>query len=130
MLVFGAVAAIGLLRLVAGGFGFDTVWAEDGKVFLRDVREHGLGSFWITHGGYLPSLPRLLALPALVLPLRFFDLYAVLASTAVVAVLAVFVHLAVKELTGSAEWALLPALGMGFVPAAGFEALGNLANTQ
>lgn len=130
MLVFVAVAAIVLLRLAVGGFDFDTVWAEDGRVFLRDVREHGLGSFWITHGGYLPTLQRLLSLPALVLPLRFFDLYAVLASTAVVAALAVFVHVAVKELTGSPEWALLPALGMAFVPAAGFEALGNIANTQ
>ena len=51
-------------------------------------------------------------------------------STVIVGLLATFVYAAVARVTGSRNWALLPALGMALVPAAGSEALANMANLQ
>lgn len=124
------VAALVLLRLVAGGFSFDQVWAEDGPIFLRDAVEHGAYSLGYLYGGYLHTVPRLLALVGSLLPLHLFDLYTVITGACAVGVLAAFVYTALSHAIGSRTWAAVAAFGMALVPAASVGSLGNLAYLQ
>ena len=38
-----------------------TLWAEDGPVFINQAREMGIHSFWTTYSGYFHLYPRLVA---------------------------------------------------------------------
>lgn len=54
-------AALGLLRQRGAG-ALDTIWAEDGTIFLGGAVDHGLlGSIFTSYAGYYHLLPRLLA---------------------------------------------------------------------
>lgn len=130
LFVFACTTVVLSLRLLLGGFGFDTVWAEDGRVFLRDIHNHGWTSLGWTYAGYAHGLPRLLALAGSALPLESYALFTAAAGIIAVGALAAFVFVASANLLGSERWALVPALGMGLVPAAASDAIGNLANLQ
>lgn len=38
-----------------------TLWAEDGTVFINQARELGVSSLWTTYAGYFHIYPRLVA---------------------------------------------------------------------
>lgn len=73
MLVAALLALAVVLQLLRLGWSapLDTVWAEDGPVFLQNAITHGLGSeAFATYAGYLVLVPRLIAAGAALLPLR------------------------------------------------------------
>ncbi len=62
-----------LLQLyrIGPGTALNSLWAEDGPIFLQGALEHGFWSdLWRTYGGYLVFVPRLIGLFASLLPLR------------------------------------------------------------
>ena len=74
-----AVAVIALLALavvlqlfrVGPGTALDSLWAEDGPIFLQGALQHGAWTdLWTTYGGYLVFAPRLVGLLAEPLPLH------------------------------------------------------------
>lgn len=46
------------------GFVNNSLWAEDGVVFINDAERYGLNSIWTQYAGYLHLYPRLIALIA------------------------------------------------------------------
>jgi hypothetical protein len=128
--VFLAVALLIVARLEVAGDALDRVWAEDGRIFLGDVADHGFASLWYVYSGYLHVVPRLLAFVGEALPLGDYAAYAVLVSAVVAGLLASYVYLVASRVIGSPIWALLPALGMALAPALSEENLGSLANLQ
>lgn len=64
---------ISLVAIVAAGILFaflklngthidQTLWAEDGTIFINQAREVGVSSLWLTYAGYFHLYPRLVAL--------------------------------------------------------------------
>lgn len=108
----------------------ETVWAEDGGVFLRDIIRSGhLQSIFLPYDGYLHVLPRLLASSAhVLLPLDFYAVAMSLSSCAVVAVISVGVFCMSKTVSDSvvvrSAIAVIPVL----LPIGPHEVLGNAAN--
>ncbi|MCE7001914.1 hypothetical protein LWC34_03545 [Kibdelosporangium philippinense] len=125
-----AAVVCAVARLLVSGDGFDRVWAEDGAVFLSDTRAYGLGSVVAEYSGYGHLVPRLLALIGSWLPLGYYALFTVLASSIVVGLLAWYVFTAAKRVTSSSVWAFIAAIALVLTPAYRAEALGNLANLQ
>jgi hypothetical protein len=39
----------------------DTLWAEDGVIFINEARTYGINSIWKTYAGYFHVLPRIVA---------------------------------------------------------------------
>lgn len=77
--------ALQLLR-VGPGVAFESLWAEDGPVFLQGAIEHGFwADLWTTYAGYLVVVPRLIGLAARLVPLEDAPLVVTLLSAAVVA---------------------------------------------
>lgn len=77
-----ALAAASLLRL-RGAPALDTVWAEDGALFLQRAHELGLQrTLGLTYAGYLHVVPRLIAAVAAAAPVA--QAAAVLAASAAV----------------------------------------------
>jgi hypothetical protein len=122
-------AAVALFRLPPGRL--DTIWAEDGVVFLRQAEESmGLGPLFRPYSGYLHLLPRLVAEVASWLPLHLAGLVFSISAALVV---------------GTASWSVwvfgrahLPspwlrgglAAAVALVPAGGLEAADNVANSH
>jgi len=124
-----AVATVLQLARQAAVSAWDTVWAEDGSVFLADALEHPLFStFFEPHGGYLHLVPRLVAGLAASLPLELAAPTFNVVSALVVSLLAAFVYLAsANKLQARASRLALSTL-VALLPAAGSELLGNAAN--
>jgi hypothetical protein len=125
-----AAVVCAVARLLLSGNAFDRVWAEDGAVFLSDARALGPGSVIAEYSGYGHLLPRLLALLGSWFPLDYYPLFTVLASTAVVGLLAWYVFGVARQVTSNSLWAGVAALALVLTPAYRSEALGNLANLQ
>ena len=131
-----ALAAV----LVAAAFGlqlarqgavsaWDTVWAEDGAVFLRDaLGGHPLTTIVEPYGGYIHLPARLAASVAAGLPLDGASLVFSFAWALVVALLAAFVFFASESVLRSTALRLALAALVALVPAAGSELLGNATN--
>ncbi len=77
-----ATAMLTVVRLQVAGNALDRVWAEDGRIFLGDVADHGFASLWCAYSGYLHTAPRLLAFVGDALPLRDYAAYTVVVSAA------------------------------------------------
>ena len=87
-----------------------------------------MGSLVYAYGGYLHTVPRLISLAFVPLPLEAYGTYAVLAAGALTGLLGGFVYAAAAEISGSPRLALIPVLAMALAPALAVESLGNLAN--
>jgi hypothetical protein len=131
----GAVAAIVALATVlqvareAAVSAWDTVWAEDGSVFLADALNHSFFStLFEPHGGYLHVVPRLVAGLAASLPLELAAPTFNVVSALVVSLLASFVYLASANKLQARSSRLALSTLVALLPAAGSELLGNAAN--
>ncbi len=91
----GAVLLAGFLLLavilqplrIGPGIALDSLWAEDGPIFLQGAIEHGFWTdLWTTYAGYLVFVPRLIGEAAHLVPLRDAAAVVSLLSAAVVAV--------------------------------------------
>lgn len=108
----------------------ETVWAEDGGVFLRDVLRAGhLQSIFLPYDGYLHVLPRLLASTSHALvPLEGYATAMSLLSCAVVAGISIAVFHFARVLTESASVRLMIAAIPILLPIGPNEVSGNAAN--
>ena len=80
LLFFMLVTIKGFDRLI-----YASIWAEDGKVFLKQAIEIGWSSLFIPYDGYFHTLPRLIALTATHLPATLIPHFIVLVCYAIVA---------------------------------------------
>jgi hypothetical protein len=122
------VFAAALLRQ-AGIPKIETLWAEDGTVFLQCAYDHGpLGCVGQAYQGYLHLVPRIIAAAATAVPPT-----AVAATIAILAALfaagaATIAGRSIADATSSQLAGFLGAVGLGLVWQAGREILGNAAN--
>jgi hypothetical protein len=73
ILVAGLLLLATILQLlrIGPGIALDSVWAEDGQIFLQGAIQHGFWTdLWTTYAGYLVVLPRLFGYVAHLFPLR------------------------------------------------------------
>lgn len=130
VVVGAAVTGLLLTRLLVTGDALDRVWAEDGAVYLAEFTRPGLPSLGYAYAGYLQVPSRLIVLVGLALPLRDFGAWCVISSSAVIGLLAAFIVVVARRITGSTLWAAVAGLSMALVPALSLESLGVLANLQ
>ena len=126
-----AVAALGLLtwgRLPP--LARQTVWAEDGGVFLRDVLSNGhLMSIPLPYDGYLHVIPRTLAsLAHAVVPLQGYAVAMSLLTCLAVAAISVAVFHLSRSVAESVPVRLMIAAIPVLLPIGPQEVLGNAAN--
>lgn len=129
-----AVAALGAGAVVVlarqqGPGATDTVWAEDGSVFLAQARDLGVGdSLSEPFAGYLHLVPRLAAGAVSALPLETADTAFAVLSALVAAACALFVFRASSAHVRSAWARVACAAPLLVSPLAGTEILANVAN--
>jgi hypothetical protein len=127
-LIVGLATALQLWRQAAIS-AWDTVWAEDGSVFLADALERSFFStLFEPHGGYLHVVPRLVAGVAAIVPLEFAAVAFDVLSALVVSLLAAFVYLASADTLAARSSRLALSTLVALLPAAGSELLSNAAN--
>ena len=131
MLGYGAAVAIGWLLLLLrqpGVPAIDTLWAEDGAVFLSDALIQPFGELLLKpQAGYALVVPRVIAEIASRLPL---DLAAVTmsgGSALLLSMLASFVHRASSSIQDAAA-RLVVASSVILLPVAASEATNNATN--
>ena len=127
--VFVVGSAVAMLRLPPSAL--DTLWAEDGAVFLRGALERGTAeAVTQPYSGYLHGYPRLVAEVATWLPLGWAGLVFSVAAAAVIGLAAWAVwalaagHLPSPWLRGGLSAAVV------LVPAGGLEPAANVANSH
>lgn len=135
----GAAGAIGILALAtflfvgrqSGVGALDTLWAEDGTIFLQTSLDSGfLGSLAKPYAGYLHAFPRLVAEAVLWLPPRWWSEGMSGAGALAGAALALFVFTASKAQLRVTRVRGALALGMLLLPAAGIETTIAACNTH
>jgi hypothetical protein len=115
----------------AGVPKIETLWAEDGVVFLQCAYDHGpLSCIGQSYQGYVHLVPRLVAaiasaVPPAAAPATFAILAALIAAGA-----AAIAARSIAEATSSPLAGLLGGAGLGLVWQAGREILGNAANVH
>jgi hypothetical protein len=129
LLVFVA-SAVQLLRLPHGA-ALNTIWAEDGTIFLQQAKSIGrLGAIPHTYNGYVHLLPRLIAAVAASFPVSAAAAVLGSLSALTAGVVALFVFIATREHIPSPWWRLGLSASIVFMPIAGTETLDNVANVQ
>lgn len=108
---------------------FDSLWAEDGSIFLSDaLNENGVGQLVKPLAGYLHFLPRFLAGVAEGVPLRYAGWILAAGSALIVSLLSLYVFFASRRLLPQ-PWARATLSGlMVLIPAASVESLNNAAS--
>ncbi|KQR53517.1 hypothetical protein ASF88_01135 [Leifsonia sp. Leaf336] len=106
----------------------DTFWAEDGRTFISSAAWGGPSVLFQPYGGYLHTVPRLVAAAVVLLPVSWWALATTATACAIAGALAVVVFVCARDLV---PW--LPArcfiAGLTVIaPLAPREVLGNLAN--
>jgi len=125
--VVGAVVAQ-LLRQ-RGFRSWNTVWAEDGFVYANDAyAQPALSTLFRGYAGYAQFGPRLLILPARLLPVSALGLYCATVSATVWALLALFVYRSTKGWIESRPLRAVLAVLLVAAPTAFHEVGTNLAN--
>lgn len=128
----GALLIVGTLiaRFRLPGVIRNTLWAEDGPVFLADRLHRGpLASLFTIYDGYLHLVPRLLTdLAVAVAPLESFALVAADLSFVCAGFVAALVFLLSREFVPNTTLRLILASTTFLLPALPVEVLGNLAN--
>ncbi len=119
-----------VLRQV-GASALETIWAEDGRVFLQSALSQGpLAAFSGTYAGYLHVVPRVAAEAAALLPLGLASEVITLAANGIAALCAFAVFVATRPHLRSPVLRALLAVSLVLLPTAGVEVLNNLANVQ
>lgn len=125
------LATVFLLLRQAGAPAVDTIWAEDGEVFLSGaVRRGALAPLFSPYAGYFNAVPRLAAGLVSPFPLRLAALPFAVGSAAVGGSLSLFVYRASRGLLTS-RWArVLLAAMVVLLPALAWESMNNATNLQ
>jgi hypothetical protein len=129
-LLWAATATAAQLARQPGVPSVDTIWAEDGQLFLAEALRDPLGAILDPAGGYLHLGPRLLATLAAVLPLESAALVFSVGSATIVSLLSLYVFVASRALIVSPWTRAVVAGSMVVLPAALFESVANAANLQ
>lgn len=108
---------------------FNTVWAEDGTIFLRDaLGKPTVRAVFHTYAGYLHIVPRTVAEVARAVPIDDAAIVMGGGAAVVIAVLAVIVFRASRDVIASAPLRLVLAASMIVLPTTARETLDNTAN--
>jgi len=108
---------------------FNTVWAEDGTIFLRDaLGKPAQHAVFHTYAGYLHLVPRTIAEVARAVPIDDAAIVMGGGAALVIAVLAVVVFRASRDVIASTPLRLVLAASMIVLPATARETLDNTAN--
>jgi hypothetical protein len=135
------VAALGAVGWLAGAVAAqllrqqgipatDTVWAEDGTLFLADALRDPLGSVVEPYTGYLHLVTRLVAAFTSLFPLRWAAFVLAAMSALIVALLSLYVLWASKGVLRTFGARLAVAISMILLPAAGYETANNATNLR
>lgn len=125
---FVTIAALQLLRQ-RGHHSWDTVWAEDGRIYAADAQAHpALATLFRGYAGYVQFVPRVLALGVRIVSPADIARYLAVTSAAVTALLALFVYPATRGWVRSPGLRILIVATVALAPAANFEATANIAN--
>ena len=130
LLAFLSVVATGLQLLRQPDVpSWDSVWQEDGGIFLTDALANPFLETLVTpYNAYLHTLPRLIAGPVALLPLEHAALVLSVLSAVTVTLLAVYIYFA-SACVFHTQWArIVLAVSVVLLPAAGYETNGNIAN--
>ena len=126
--VFAVVVAATFLRQT-GVPKWNTVWAEDGKVFAQCSYDRSFGEcLTASYQGYLHVVPRFGAAAVTAFDPRWLPAGMTLVAALVAGACGVLVARAVRDATRSAAAGLLAGISLALVWAAGREVSGNLAN--
>ena len=127
VLLFVLSAVVGWLRL--SPVVRQTVWAEDGRVFLLDEVDRGpVDTVFQHYAGYLHVVPRILVAIARVLPMSDFAVATTLLSVLTVAGIGVLVYVLTDGVLRSRWVRVVLALVPTLVPLGPVEIAGNVAN--
>lgn len=123
-----AVTVIGFFRL-PHGMGLDSIWAEDGKVFLSQaLNDPGLSTFFRGYAGYYQLLPRILGAIVAGLPVEWAAAAMSALASFITALVAAYVFRASAAHVGSLAGRALLAATVVLLPVAGYEMALNLSN--
>lgn len=130
-LVWVGLATALLLVRQAGAPAVDTMWAEDGEVFLSEALRRGaLVPLVSPYAGYLNAVPRLAASFVSVAPLGLAAMLLAAGSAAVVSCLSLYVYSASRGLLTSRCARVLLAAMVVLLPALAWESMNNATNLQ
>jgi hypothetical protein len=107
---------------------WNSLWAEDGQVFLSGAVRSFQGTFFDQNGGYVHAVPRLIAGIVATLPVKDAAAGMAVGAAAVVAAIAGFVFLAGSEVVSSRTARLALAAAVLLLPVPGSELLANATN--
>lgn len=130
LLPLAVVLGAGLVLLRQRGPGaLDTLWAEDGEIFLQDALVDASPWGWLrSYAGYLHLAPRILASLAASLPLEWAPLVLSGGAALAAAAVALVSFQAAEEHIPSRVHRALLALALLVLPAAGLESANAAAN--
>jgi hypothetical protein len=127
LLALAAATALHLLRQRGHG-AWESIWAEDGSVFVTDAHRDFTGTFFAQNGGYTHLVPRLIAGVAALFPVDRAAAAVAVGGSVVLALLAAFVYAASSEVLRSRPARLGLAAAVFLVPIPGDELYANLLN--
>lgn len=114
---------------LAGVTPWNTVWAEDGSVFLQGAVTQPLRSVLRAYGGYLNIGPRLLVIPARIVPTHLAAAFLLLLSSVAAAALCAVVFRRIRPLLGFFP-SFVVAVSPACFPVTREEVVASLANLQ
>ncbi|MFL5780206.1 MAG: hypothetical protein ACJ760_02730 [Thermoleophilaceae bacterium] len=118
-----------MLRRPADPPLWDSLWTEDGKIFLQQaLSQHFLNTLASSYYGYLHTVPRLISNVATWFPIEDMPLVMALLTTFVIALLVVYVFEASGAWIASPIVRGLLALAVAFAPVTAMEISGTVGN--
>src|SRR5438445_7911777 len=123
------VLTVAQLARQPGAHTWDTMWAEDGRVYASDA----LATSWVHslfrgYAGYVQLVPRLLALPLRLIPPKWWAAWFAFSAALLTALLALFIYHAMASFLSSRPLRALLAVTSALAPAMWFEVNANIAN--
>ena len=107
---------------------WNSLWAEDGRVFLSDAIRDFPGTLLDQNGGYIHVVPRLVGGVVAALPVADAAAGMAVVASAVIALIGGFVYVASAEVLRSKSTRLALAASVVLVPIPGSELLANATN--
>jgi hypothetical protein len=123
-------AALFLAAILRSAFAsIDTIWAEDGRVFLFDAVTNGkVFEIFAPYAGYLHSVPRLIAALTSFLPIGLWAISIQILTAIVATLIGLSVYFSTATLPITNRTRIFLALLTVLAPYLGNEVLGNTAN--
>jgi hypothetical protein len=107
---------------------WDSVWAEDGSVFLTDALRDFSGTFFAQNGGYVHVVPRIVAGGATAFPVSDAAAAMAVGAAVVITLIAAFTYVASSAVFRSRAARLCLAGSVVFLPVPGSDLLANATN--